>query len=109
MKDGRYAVARGTRPARNPDLAGLSCRWTPMPARRGAIVSLLVQPRDGRAAGSRPRRCCAPSSPKSRALDGEGTPVPAEGPGFRWPPEGLDLEARAGRKPGVRCGGRSSS
>jgi hypothetical protein len=99
MKDGRYAVTPAP-PGARPDLAGLSCRWTPMPARHGAIVSLLVQPREG-APRDRVARLLRAVVAKIASLDGEGTPVPAEGPGFRWPPEGLDLEARAGRKAGV--------
>jgi len=99
MKSGRYAVAAAP-PGARPDLAGLSCRWTPMPARRGAIVSLLVQPREG-APRDRVERLLRAVVAEIASLDGEGTPVPAEGPGFRWPPEGLELEAHAGRKPGV--------
>lgn len=99
MKSGRFAVAPAPAGAR-PDLAGLSCRWTPMPARRGAIVSLLVQPRGG-ADTRRVAGVLAAVIAEIAHLDGDGTPVPAEGPGFRWPPVGLELEARAGRKPGV--------
>ncbi|MFI4997831.1 MAG: DUF3095 family protein, partial [Hyphomicrobiales bacterium] len=32
------------------------------------------------------------------ALDRDGHPVPAEGPPVRWPPQGLELEARASRR-----------
>ena len=99
MKSGRYAVAPAPSGAR-PDLAGLSCRWTPMPARRDAIVSLLVQPREG-ADARRVAGVLAAVIAEIARLDGDGTPVPVEGPGFRWPPEGLELEARAGRKPGT--------
>jgi hypothetical protein len=99
MKDDRYAVAPAP-PGARPDLAGLSCRWTPMPARRGAIVSLLVQPRAD-AGRDRVAQLLRAVVAEVASLDGEGTPVPADGPGFRWPPEGLELEARAGRKPGV--------
>jgi hypothetical protein len=99
MKSGRYAVTPAP-PGARPDLMGLSCRWTPMPARRGAIVSLLVQPRAG-APRDRVARVLRAVVAEIANLDGEGTPVPAAGPGFRWPPEGLELEARAGRKPGV--------
>jgi hypothetical protein len=42
MKAGRFAIppAAGT----SPDLTGLSCRWQPIPARRGIILSLIVVP-----------------------------------------------------------------
>jgi hypothetical protein len=99
LKDGRYAVAPAA-PGARPDLAGLSCRWTPMPARHGAIVSILVQPRPG-APRDRVERLLRAVVGEIAALEGEGTPVPSEGPGFRWPPAGLELEARAGRKAGV--------
>jgi hypothetical protein len=99
MKAGNYGIPSAP-PGARPDLSGLSCRWTPMPARRGAIVSLLVQAREGvdarRVAG-----LLAAVIAEIAKLDGEGTPVPVEGPGFGWPPEGLDLEARAARKPGT--------
>jgi hypothetical protein len=35
-----------------------------------------------------------------RGLDREGHPLPDEGPGFEWPPAGLELEARASRREG---------
>ncbi len=99
MKAGHYAVAPAP-PGARPDLAGLSCRWMPMPARRGAIVSLLVQPRAG-IGRDRVAALLREVLAEVARLDGEGTPVPANGPGFRWPPAGLELEARAGRGPGV--------
>ena len=99
MKAARYAVATAP-PGARPDLTGLSCRWTPMAARHGAILSLLVQPREGADAG-RVAGVLAALIAEIGGLDGEGTPVPREGPGFRWPPEGLELEARACRRSGT--------
>ena len=95
MKQGEFAVA----PAADglPDLSGLSCRFSEIPARRGVILSLLVvQGRDGSADDYR------------RTIEGlirlierspeAGRPVPPQGPPLGWPPQGLDLEARASRR-----------
>jgi hypothetical protein len=93
MKQGLFAVPPAEAGAR-PDLEGLSCRWQPMPARNGVIASLLVVPREG----VEPGRFAAVVH---RVLDlvaeasREGHPVPPEGPGYKWPPPGLELEARA--------------
>jgi hypothetical protein len=100
LKRGAFAVQPGPAGAR-PDLAGLSCRWEAAPASRGVILSLLVVP-----TGS-------VDDPAFRSLVGEivaliessreaGRPLPDGGPGLRWPPTGLDLEARASRKGGER-------
>ena len=96
MKAGRHAIP-GAAPGARPDLAGLSCRWTPMTAANGSIVSLLVQPREGVALAS-VEPMIARVLQRVAALAREGDPVPSEGPGFAWPPAGLDLEARASRR-----------
>ena len=47
MKAGRYRIEpapAGTR----PDLTGLSCRWNPIQARHGEIVSIIAVPSDAR-------------------------------------------------------------
>jgi hypothetical protein len=85
-------------PGTRPDLSGLSCRFEEIAASRGLILSLLVTP-------------AADSSPEAfrnvveaiirlmeRSPDASG-PVPKEPPRLRWPPKGLDLEARAQRRP----------
>ena len=43
MKDGRYQLAPAP-PGSRPDLSHLSCRWAPIPSRRGIILSLIVRP-----------------------------------------------------------------
>ncbi len=95
MKSGRYAVDAAPAGAR-PDLSGLSCRWTPVANRRGCIVSLLVAPvgaADDPAFVTAAGRIVELLNRTERG----GHPVPARGPGFEWPPEGLELEARASR------------
>jgi hypothetical protein len=96
MKAGRFAIAPAGA-AERPDLSGLSCRWTPMEARHGAIVSLIVQARPGAEPEAFARAVEAVLALVSR-LAREGHPVPEDGPGFAWPPAGLDLEARASRR-----------
>ncbi|EFL89874.1 DUF3095 domain-containing protein [Ahrensia sp. R2A130] len=77
-----------------PNLTGLSCRWTPMVARNGVVLSVVVQPvtnADPVALQKLFREVIAITD----QLDRNGHPVPQEGPGFQWGPEGLELEARA--------------
>lgn len=93
MKRGEFAVAEA--PAgTQPDLSGLSCRFEVMPASRGLILSVLVMP----ASGADPQAFrkvvediihLVERSPES------GRPVPPQGPPLKWPPQGLDYEARA--------------
>ena len=95
MKRGEFAIApapSGTQ----PDLSGLSCRFSEIPAVRGVILSVLIVP--GREADPAAFRklieqvvMLAERSPDA------GRPVPAEGPALRWPSAGLDYEARARR------------
>jgi hypothetical protein len=93
MKAGRFRIdpaLAGTR----PDLTGLSCRWNPIEARHGEIVSIIAVPG---AAGS--GKAFQQLVADIVALVGEeergGHPVPLEGPGFSFPPKGLEAEARA--------------
>ena len=95
MKQGNYAVAAAP-PGAFPDLTGLSCRWTPMHSQHGKILSVLVLPQaadlsDAHAA------LYHDVIDLARGLERGGHPVPADGPGFKWPPEGLALEAHASR------------
>ncbi|TCO77532.1 DUF3095 family protein [Plasticicumulans lactativorans] len=94
LKAGDYALAPAPAGA-HPDLGGLSCRFAPLPAHRGEIVSLLALPRPGT-----PPQAFAGLLHAVLALLGEGDgghPLPAEGPHFAWPPRGFALELAAGR------------
>lgn len=93
MKAGKYAVP-AAQPRSRPDLTGLSCRWDPIAAKNGEIVSIIVTPAgEGRAAEF------------ARLIDdiigiveGEaeaGLPVPRK---FGFPPKGLNYEALASRR-----------
>jgi hypothetical protein len=91
MKAGRFRIEpapAGTR----PDLTGLSCRWNPIEARRGEIVSIIAVPA---AAGSGARFSQLVADIVALAGERGGHPVPLEGPGFSFPPKGLEAEARA--------------
>jgi hypothetical protein len=95
MKRGEFAVAvapEGTQ----PDLSGLSCRFEEIPATRGLILSILVVP----ASGADPlafRRVVEDIIGIVERSPDAGRPVPAGGPPLRWPPAGLEYEARAAR------------
>jgi hypothetical protein len=95
MKRGEFAVPAAP-PGTQPDLSGLSCRFEEIPSVRGLILSILVVP----AAGADPAAfrqliedviAMVENSPQA------GRPVPPDGPAIRWPPNGLDFEARARR------------
>ena len=91
MKAGRNRIPPAP-PGSRPDLAGLSCRWSPSRARRGIILSLLALPVEGAEAAFSQlgREILA----RLRRLDDGGRPMPTEGPRFSWRAPGLALEAR---------------
>ncbi|WP_085580959.1 DUF3095 domain-containing protein [Thalassospira mesophila] len=82
-------------PGAQPDLNGLSCRWSSITASNdGSIVSLIVLPTDNRAAFD------AVVNDVLYLLDEDprhAHPVGENGPLFRFPPAGLTLEALASR------------
>jgi DUF3095 family protein len=93
MKSGVETVApapAGTQ----PDLTGLSCRWSHMQSRNGTILSLLVQPGEAVSAGEFARVAHQVLDLVGH-LDRGGHPSPPEGPGIGWPPPGASLEAHA--------------
>jgi hypothetical protein len=95
MKRGEFAVPQAPE-GTQPDLSGLSCRFQEMPSLRGLILSVLVVPVKG-----------APQSDFRKVIEDiialverspdAGRPVPPGGPDIRWPPQGVDYEARARR------------
>ncbi len=76
-----------------PNLEGLSCRWTPVNKAGYRIVSVIVEARDTHVLV--PERLTNGLLDLAAANGNQGSSMPIEGPGFRWPPAGLDLEARA--------------
>jgi Protein of unknown function (DUF3095) len=95
MKRGEFAVPEA--PAGiQPDLSGLSCRFEEIPASRGLILSVLVVP----ARGADPilfRKVIEDVITLVERSPDAGRPVPPQGPPLKWPPQGLDYEARAKR------------
>ncbi|HTQ84086.1 MAG TPA: DUF3095 domain-containing protein [Pseudolabrys sp.] len=98
MKRGEIAVAPAP-PGAHPDLSGLSCRYELIPSQRGQVLSLVVAPgpqatpENFRAAVEAVTRIVEKTPDASR-------PLPGQGLKFKWPPSGVDLEARAARKAG---------
>jgi hypothetical protein len=91
MKEGAARIAPAA-PGTAPNLTGLSCRWTPIRPDDRQVVSLIVEAKGDGAADWFGRILDFASN-----IENEGHPIPAKGPGFKWPPQGLDLEARATR------------
>src|SRR5215211_425548 len=95
MKRGEFAVPAAP-PGTQPDLTGLSCRFEEIPTVRGLILSVLVVP----ASGADPavfRRLIEDIITLVERSPDAGRPVPPGGPPLRWPPAGVDFEARAQR------------
>lgn len=95
MKRGEFAVEPAA-PGTQPDLSGLSCRFEEIPAQHGLILSVLVVPT--RTADQDAFRKVIEDviNLVERSPDA-GRPVPAEGPPLKWPPAGVEYEARAAR------------
>jgi hypothetical protein len=95
MKRGEFAVP-AAKPGTPPDLSGLSCRFEEMPSTRGLILSVLVVP----ARDADPHRFRKVIEDIIRLVEKSpdaGRPVPPGGPPLRWPPAGVEFEARAAR------------
>ena len=93
MKAGRYRVepaAAGTR----PDLTGLSCRWNPIEARAGEIVSIIAIPREPKA-GKPSQALVSRHRCPGRRTGARGPSRAGRRSGYSFPPTGLELEARA--------------
>ena len=95
MKRGEFAVPAAA-PGTQPDLSGLSCRFEEIPSSRGLILSVLVVP----TTGADPRAFRKVIEDIIRLVEQSpdaGRPVPPGGPPLRWPPAGIEYEARAAR------------
>ena len=95
MKAGEFRLENAP-PGSRPDLEGLSCRWTPVREEGRNIVSLIVEPSPGTDA-----EAFAAIARELLTIGNDGSdqtnPMPKEGPGFNWPPQGLEHEARASK------------
>ncbi len=96
MKRGEFTIApapHGT----HPNLDGLSCRFSEIPAARGVILSVLVTPRP-QGDPNAYKALLADIVTRVEASPDAGRPVPADGPRFKWPAnESIEYEARAMR------------
>ncbi|MGQ0565378.1 MAG: DUF3095 domain-containing protein [Gemmobacter sp.] len=100
MKAGEFAVPMAP-PGTRADLTGLSCRWNPVQARKGVILSIIAVPTPG----GDPlafRTLVADVVAIGNAGDGQGSPLPPEGPRPRLWFGGVASEARAAAPPGQR-------
>lgn len=95
MKRGEFAVPAAP-PGSQPDLSGLSCRFEEIPSTRGIILSVLVVPAKG-ADPLRFRKAIEDIISLVEESPDAGRPVPSSGPPLRWPPAGVEYEARAAR------------
>jgi hypothetical protein len=94
MKRGEFAVEVAP-PGAQPDLSGLSCRFEEIPSVRGLILSVLVVP--ARGADAAFRKVIEDVITLIERSPDAGRPVPSGGPPLRWPPAGVEFEARAKR------------
>jgi hypothetical protein len=96
MKRGEFALPAAP-PGTQPDLSGLSCRFEEIPSARGLILSVLVVPVQGAADPLAFRRVIEDVIDLVERSPDAGRPVPPGGPPLRWPPAGVEFEARAAR------------
>ena len=94
MKAGRFAVPSAPSGTR-PDLTGLSCRWNPIEAQHGDIVSIIAVPAvvGGNMAAFQ-KLVTDIVGIVGEEADG-GHPAMAEALSFGFPPKGLQAEASA--------------
>jgi hypothetical protein len=95
MKHGEFAIAAAPS-GTQPDLSGLSCRFEEIPTTRGLILSVLALPTRG-ADPLAFRKVIEDIIGLVEKSPDSGRPVPAGGPPLKWPPQGVDYEARAAR------------
>jgi hypothetical protein len=93
MKAGKYLIQPAPSGSR-PDLTGLSCRWNPIRAQNGEIVSIIAVPG---ASGADARFQQVVSDVIAVAAEqGRGAhPIPEEGPQIEFTLQGIDTEAKA--------------
>lgn len=92
MKDGKFEVEPAAT-GEYPDLSGLSCRWMPVEEAGSKIISMIVEAGDGRE--DVPRMIMKDLLDLVRAERDESHPAPPKRIRFKWPPQGLGLEAKA--------------
>ncbi|MFK7870298.1 MAG: DUF3095 domain-containing protein [Roseobacter sp.] len=99
MKAGAHAIANAPAGSQ-PDLTGLSCRWSHMPSRNGTVLSVVILPVDG-VPDADFATLALDVLKLIHGLEGAGHPAEDQGPPVQWPPAGATLEAHAQRKGGA--------
>ncbi len=92
MKRGEFAITPAP-PGALPDLSGLSCHFSEIPASQGLIFSILMVPAS-RADMSAFRATVDDVLAIVEKTPAGGRPVPLTGPPMKWPPPGIDHMAR---------------
>ncbi|KAA0686878.1 DUF3095 domain-containing protein [Neorhizobium sp. P12A] len=100
MKMGRFGVEKAA-PGACPDLNGLSCRWRPMEARNGEIVSIIAVPGDA-GLGAEFQALVAAVVSIAAERNRNGHPAPEDGPTFAFSMKAVSLEAAAAAPKGRR-------
>ncbi|HXV32303.1 MAG TPA: DUF3095 domain-containing protein [Sinorhizobium sp.] len=100
MKAGRYQIEAAS-PGTRPDLTGLSCRWNPIVARHGTIVSIIAVPGE-RGADPEFQRLIGDIVALAEGEKRGGHPVPEDGPEPRLSIRGVTIESRAAAPRGWR-------
>ncbi|QRM54605.1 DUF3095 domain-containing protein [Sinorhizobium sp. BG8] len=100
MKEGLYGVEPAT-PGTRPDLTGLSCRWNPIRARHGSIVSIIALP-TGSAADREFQALVTDIIAIASSEERAGHPVAVETLELGLSKEGMDAEVRATAPPNWR-------
>ncbi len=100
MKHGAFAVDAGP-PGAKPDLTGLSCRWNPIKARHGHIVSIIAVA-GPQGAGDGFRKLVSDVVVIASEGGSTGNPLPDEGPTPVFHLGGMEAEVRASSPPGKR-------
>ncbi len=92
LKKGEYEIEPAST-GEYPDLTGLSCRWMPVEKESHKIISMIVEAADGK--DRIPEHILVELLEMVNADKAEGHPVPEEQIRFKWPVDGLNLEASA--------------
>lgn len=99
MKAGHFHLPRAAAGTR-PNLAGLSCRWSPMPAMKGEILSLIVSPTSS-ASGHSFSALVTDILEITAELPRGGNPVAPDGPQSHVSLAGLSREIKIGAPPSM--------
>lgn len=100
MKAGKFLIKPAPSGSR-PDLTGLSCRWNPVRAHNGEIVSIIAVP-GASGADARFQQLVADVVAIAAEQARGAHPIPEEGPQIEFTLQGISTEARATAPAGKR-------